>query len=128
MKNNQSNVRIGKIQQKSKCRLYVDSDQPINHIISECSKLAQKEYKTRHDWVSKVNHWEMCKKFKLDHTNKWYIPNAAAVLENNIHNLVWDFDIQTDHLISTRRPGLILTNKNIYLAKLWSLLSRLTTD
>ena len=22
-----------------------------NNIISECSKLAQKEYKTRHDWV-----------------------------------------------------------------------------
>ena len=26
------------------------------HIISECSKLAQKEYKTRHDWVDKVIH------------------------------------------------------------------------
>ena len=24
-------------------------------------KLAQKEYKTRRDWVGKVIHWEMCK-------------------------------------------------------------------
>ena len=28
-----------------------DRDKTTNHIISECSKLAQKEYKTRHDWV-----------------------------------------------------------------------------
>ena len=27
---------------------------------------------TRHDWVGKVVHWEMCKKFKFEHTNKWY--------------------------------------------------------
>ena len=32
-------------------------------------------------------------------TNKWYMHNPAAVLENNTHKLLWDFDIQTDHLI-----------------------------
>ena len=42
-------ARIDKTQQNSKCRLYGDRDETINHIISECSKLAQKEYKTRHD-------------------------------------------------------------------------------
>ena len=35
----------------------------INHIISESSKLAQKKYKTRHDKVRKVIHWELSKKF-----------------------------------------------------------------
>ena len=54
----------------------------INHIIKECSKLAQKEYKTRHDWVGKVIHWELCKKFKFDYMIKWYKHNPAAVLEN----------------------------------------------
>ena len=57
-----------------------------------------------YDWVSKVIHWEMCKKFKFDHTNKWYMHNIAPVLENNTPKLLWDFDIQTDHLISARRP------------------------
>ena len=28
------------------------------------------------------------------------------------HKLLWDFDIQTDHLITTRRPDLIIINKN----------------
>ena len=79
-----------------------DRDETIYHIISECSKLAQKEYKTRHDWEGKMIHWEMCKKFKFDHMNKWYMPYPSSVIENNTHKLLWDFDIQTDHLISAR--------------------------
>ena len=33
---------------------------------------------------------------------------AASVLENETIKLLWDFDIQTDHLISARRPDFIL--------------------
>ena len=44
----------------------------INHI-SECSKLVQKEYKNKYDWVGKKFPWELCKKLKFDHTNKWYV-------------------------------------------------------
>ena len=40
---------IDKTQQNSKCRLCGDRDETINHMISECSKLAQKEYKIRRD-------------------------------------------------------------------------------
>ena len=35
----------------------------------------------------------------------------ASVLENGTHKLQWDFNIQTDHLISARRPDLIIINK-----------------
>ena len=99
------------MQQNSKCRRCGNRDETINHIISKCSKLAQKEYKTRHDWFGKVIYWEMCKKMKFDHTNKWYMHNPAPVLENNTHKLLWDFDIDTDHLILARRPDLIIINK-----------------
>ena len=37
--------------------------------------------------------------------------NSASVLKNNIHKLLCDFDIQTDHRISTKRPDLIIINK-----------------
>ena len=63
-------------------------------MISECGKLAQKEYKTRIDWVSKVIHVELCKKFKFDHTNKWYMHKPEYFLENETDKLLWDFDIQ----------------------------------
>ena len=46
-----------------------------------------KEYKTKHDWVGKMTNWEMCKKFKFGHTNKWYMHNPAVVLEKDTHKL-----------------------------------------
>ena len=36
--------------------------------------------------------------------------NPAPVLENNSHELLWDFDIHTDQLISARRSDLIIIN------------------
>ena len=55
------------MQQNSRCRFCGDT---INRIISEYSKLAQKVYKTIHDLMGNVIHWELCKKFRFDHTNK----------------------------------------------------------
>ena len=49
VRTNHIKARIDKTQQNSKCRLCGDRDETMNHIISECSKLAQKKYKTRHD-------------------------------------------------------------------------------
>ena len=127
IRTNHIKARIDKTQQNSKCRLCGDRDETINHI-SECSKLAQKEYKARHDWVDKVIHWEMYKKFKFGHTNKWYMQDPAPVLENDTHKLLWDFNIQTDHLIPDGRPDLIIITKKREFAKLSTLLSRRTTE
>ena len=65
IRTNHIKVRIDKTQQNIKCRLCGDRDETISHIISECSKLAQKEYKTRRDCMGKVIHREMCKKLNL---------------------------------------------------------------
>ena len=53
IRTNHIKARIDKTQQNSKCG---DRDETLNRIISECRKLAQKEYKARHDWVGKVIH------------------------------------------------------------------------
>ena len=34
--------------------------------------------------------------------------NPESVLENEKHKIFWDFEIQTDHLISARRPELVI--------------------
>ena len=71
----------------------------------------------------KNSHWAECQKRKTT------MHNPAPVLENDTHKLLWDFDIQTDHQISTRRPDLIIiNNKKRKSAKLSTLLSRLTTE
>ena len=58
IRTNHIKMRIDKTQQNSKCWSCGDRDEMINYIISKCCKLAKKEYKTRHDWVGKVIHWE----------------------------------------------------------------------
>ena len=42
--------------------------------------MEQKEYKARNDWVGKVIHWELCKKFKFEHTTEWYIHKPEPIL------------------------------------------------
>ena len=36
---------------------------------------------------------------------------SESVLENEMHKIFWDFEIQTDHLIPTRRADQLMTNK-----------------
>ena len=91
-------AKIDKMQQNSKCRLCVNRDKTLNHI-SECRKLAQKQYKTRHEWVGKVIYWELCKKLKFDHTARWYMQKPESVLENETHKILW-----------ARRPDLVIVN------------------
>ena len=80
-----------------------DTDEMISHIISKCSKLVQKEYNIRHDWVGMVIHWELCKKLKFDHANKRYMYKLESIREKETHKILWDFKIQTDNLIPAKR-------------------------
>ena len=34
-----------------------------------------------------------------------------SILENEKHKILWNFEIKKDHLISARRPGLIIVYK-----------------
>ena len=54
--------------------------------------------------------WELCEKFTFDHTNKWYIYNQESVFENKMRKILWGFKIQTDYLISARRPEQVIVN------------------
>ena len=49
MRTNHIKAIIDKTQQNSKCWLCGDRDETINQIICEYIKLAQKDYKTRHN-------------------------------------------------------------------------------
>ena len=36
--------------------------------------------------------------------------NPESVLEDEMHKVLWDFENQTDHLVSARRPNLVIIN------------------
>ena len=104
-------MKIDVKQRNINCRFCGDKEETINHILSECSKLAQREYETRYDRVRKLIHWEPCKQLKLNHTTKWDTHNPEFILEKETHEIHWDFKIQTAHLIPNRKPNLVLTKK-----------------
>ena len=37
--------------------------------------------------------------------------NLESILENDTHKILWNFDIQTDPLISARQPDLVRVKK-----------------
>ena len=63
-------------------------------------------------------HWELCRKNDLQHGKNWYEHNPQSVIENNKYKIFWDFTIQTDHYITTRRPDILVVDKNNKTCKL----------
>ena len=104
-------ARIEKSQGNSLCRVCKKVDESIDHIVSGCSKLAQKEYKRRHDNLGKIVHWKLARNCNFEAGDKWYEHEPEIALENENYKILWDFSIQTDHVIEARRPDLVLVDK-----------------
>ena len=43
--------------------------------------------------------------------DKWYEHEPESVLENEDCKILWDFSIQTDHVIEAHRPDLVVVDK-----------------
>ena len=77
----------------------------------ECKKLAQREYKRRHDTVSKLVHWKLGEKHNLERKEKWYEHFYQGAVEDDDVKSIWDINIQCDNVTEARRPDLILIDK-----------------
>ena len=97
-------AKIDKIQGDSLCRVCGKVDESIDHIVSGCSKLAQKEYKKRHDNLGKIIHWKLARKCTFEAGDKWYEHEPESVLENEDYKIFSDCSIHTDHVIEAQRP------------------------
>ena len=56
-------------------------------------------------------HWKVCRKIGFDVNEKWHKHEPEKVVENNSWKILWDFTIQTDHVIEARRPDMIIIDK-----------------
>ena len=69
-------------------------NESITHFIGERKKLAQKEYKERHDNIARIVHLELWQKIGLVGEVKWYNHRPASVVENDRVKIFWDFNIK----------------------------------
>ena len=97
---------------ESICCVCSAADETFAHIVSECSKLTQKEYKqVRYDNVVKMLHWKLCEKWGFNKAEKWYIHKPEKVLESKNCMILWDFPIQTDKTLEHNRPNITIIDK-----------------
>ena len=50
---------------------------------------------SRHDWVGKGNLLRNVQESKIDQAEEWYMHKPESVLENEMHEILWDFEMQT---------------------------------
>ena len=58
-----------------------------------------------------VVHWELCKRYGLSCTKKWYDHIQDSGWENEKSKILWDFRIQTDQLINHNRFDIVFYDK-----------------
>ena len=74
--------------------------------------------KFRQHCMEKVIQWELCKKLKFHLSTICHMYKSESAPKNERHKILWDFKIQTHHLIRVRRPDPVIINKNKELAVL----------
>ena len=57
-----------------------------------------KEFKWMHDGVGKGIHLKLYKRLNFEYADKWFMYKP----EDETHKILWDFMIQTSHLILAR--------------------------
>ncbi|XP_063596689.1 uncharacterized protein LOC134773418 [Penaeus indicus] len=105
--------RIDRVDIPPNCRICDEREETVAHIVSECGKLAQKQYKQwRQDNVAQTIHWQLCKDNSLEHNEQWYDHRPKAIVENESFKLLWDMRIQTDRELAYNNPDIIAFNKD----------------
>ena len=83
----------------------------VQLITNGCEKSAQKEQKRRQDDVEKKVHRDICKKKRLEHSEKWYEHVPEGAVEKEEIKVLWDINIQCDNLTEARQPDLVVNDK-----------------
>ena len=67
-----------------KCRVCGEWFETVKHIVSGCGQLAKKQYMIRHDKMGLHIHLELCRKYGIDCSSKWY---NHEIYHGNLYSL-----------------------------------------
>ena len=111
LRTNDIKTKIDKTANDSKCRLCKEKEEIVDHLVSTCNKIAQTDYKERHNKVVSMLDWNLCKKYLLPAAEKWWERKIEKVLQNNEAKILWDFKIQTDKHLTHNIPNITVVEK-----------------
>ena len=86
LRTNYTKNKTDKTSENPLCSMCGERGETVQHVICECKKLAQREY-------------------------KWYEHCPEGAVEDDDVKLIWDINMECDNVIEARRPDLILVDK-----------------
>jgi hypothetical protein len=95
----------------SKCRLYQQFDETIDHIISACPILAKEKFIKRNDSVCAQLHFNICMEAAVQLDKKhWYehVSKSVETSQGGKVTVLWNQQIQTDRTIHNNKPDIII--------------------
>ena len=89
------------------CGLYVES---VGHLVSSCKVLAQREYLRRHDKMGLRVYWEVCGKYGMQRSDKWYkeVPDGVRFSADRRYEVWWNRKVVTEKVLEHSRPDLVV--------------------
>ena len=75
------------------------------------ANLHRRIFKRRYDNFGKTVHWKHVSKCNFEAGDKWYEHEPESALEIQGYKILWDFSIQTGHVIETRRLDFVVVDK-----------------
>ena len=64
--------------------------------------------------MGKIVHWKLARQCNFEARDKWYEYDP----ESEDYKILWDFSIQTDHIIESLRPDLVVVDKKERICKI----------
>ena len=103
-----------------RCRICFNHGETVEHLVAGCRVLLNSEYLTRHNRALMILAVAWAKEYELiGEDTVWYKERweRGTVLENVKAKLVWDFEFNLQKTNTSRRPDLILEDKES--KKIW---------
>ena len=95
---------------ESKCRIFLQFEETVDHIVFGCVILDKIEYIFRHNNAATYLHWSICQNHDTEITDKWYEHKPEIVVHNKENNItiIGNTPVNTNGTVTANRPDIII--------------------
>ena len=103
------------------CRICGEKMETVAHIAGGCGVLMEGPGTVRHDKVGSRVHWELCKKYGVECSDKWYKhkPQTISRNESGDVTIYWAWHWTTPVKLAHNCPDVVVVDRK---AKLWTII------
>ena len=98
---------------KTECRMCGDYPETVGHLVSACTKMAQTDYKRRHDKMGLRVYWEVCGVYGLKRSERWHleVPEGVRRSDDGMIEIWWDQKVITPTPLKHNRPDMMIVDR-----------------